>query len=88
MSMIVWMLLGLGIGLLASKIVSTTGEGTVVDVLLGIAGAVAGGWLCNLLSGTEGTGFDIGILYSVGAAVIGAIIILALYRVFLHRRMM
>jgi uncharacterized membrane protein YeaQ/YmgE (transglycosylase-associated protein family) len=40
MSMIVWILLGLG--LLASKIVSTTGEGTVVDILLGIVGAVVG----------------------------------------------
>jgi uncharacterized membrane protein YeaQ/YmgE (transglycosylase-associated protein family) len=37
MSMIVWILLGLGLGLIASKIVSTTGEGTVVDILLGIA---------------------------------------------------
>jgi uncharacterized membrane protein YeaQ/YmgE (transglycosylase-associated protein family) len=43
MSMIVWILLGLG--LIASKIVSTTGEGTVVDILLGIVGAVVGGWL-------------------------------------------
>ena len=40
MSMIVWILLGLGLGLLASKLVSTTGEGTVVDILLGIVGGV------------------------------------------------
>ena len=33
MSMIVWILLGLVLGLVASKIVSTTGEGTVVDIL-------------------------------------------------------
>ena len=49
MSMIVWILLGLGLGLIASKIVSTTGEGTVVDILLGIVGAVVGGWLLNRL---------------------------------------
>jgi uncharacterized membrane protein YeaQ/YmgE (transglycosylase-associated protein family) len=50
--MIVWILLGLGAGLIASKIVSTTGEGTVVDILLGIVGAVVGGWLFNLFGGT------------------------------------
>jgi uncharacterized membrane protein YeaQ/YmgE (transglycosylase-associated protein family) len=79
MSMIVWTLLGLGLGLLASKIVSTTGEGTVVDILLGIVGAVVGGWLFNFFGGTGITGFDIGGLYSAGAAVIGAVILLALY---------
>ena len=48
MSVIVWILLRLGLGLLASKVVSTTGEGTVVDILLGIVGAVVGGWLFNV----------------------------------------
>ena len=40
MSMIVWILLGLVLGFIASKIVSTTGEGTVVDILLGTVGAI------------------------------------------------
>jgi F0F1-type ATP synthase assembly protein I len=40
MSIIVWILLGLVLGLILRKIVSTTGEGTVVDILLGIVGAV------------------------------------------------
>jgi uncharacterized membrane protein YeaQ/YmgE (transglycosylase-associated protein family) len=88
MSMIVWILLGLGLGLIASKIVSTTGEGTVVDILLGIVGAVVGGWLFNLFGGTGMTGFDIDSIYSAGAAVIGAIIFLALYHAFFRRRML
>jgi uncharacterized membrane protein YeaQ/YmgE (transglycosylase-associated protein family) len=88
MSMIVWILLGLGLGLLASKVVSTTGEGTVVDILLGIVGAVFVGWLFNLFGGAGVTGFDIGSLYSAGAAVIGAVIFLALYHVFFRRRML
>ena len=87
MSMIVWILLGLGIGLLASKIVSTTGEGTVVDSLLGIVGAVIGGWLFSLLGGISMTGFDINTVYSVGSAVIGAIILLAIYHAFFRHRM-
>ena len=88
MSIIVWILLGLGLGLIASKIVSTTGEGTVVDILLGIVGAVVGGWLFNLFGGTGVTGFDIDSVYSVGIAVIGAIIVLALYHALFRRRML
>jgi uncharacterized membrane protein YeaQ/YmgE (transglycosylase-associated protein family) len=87
MAMIVWILLGLGLGLIASKTVSTTGEGTVVDILLGIVGAVIGGWLFDLFGGTGVTGFDIGSVYSAAAAVIGAIIFLTLYHVFFRRRM-
>jgi uncharacterized membrane protein YeaQ/YmgE (transglycosylase-associated protein family) len=61
MSKIVWILLGLGLGLglgvIASKVVSTTGEGTVVDILLGIFGAVLGGWLFDVFGGTCHDGF-------------------------------
>ena len=88
MSMIVWILLGLVLGLIASKVVSTTGEGTVVDILLGIVGAVIGGWLFGLVGGSGLTGFDIDSVYSAGIAAIGAIIALALYHVFFRRRML
>jgi uncharacterized membrane protein YeaQ/YmgE (transglycosylase-associated protein family) len=88
MSMIVWILLGLGLGLILRKIVSTTGEGTVVDILLGIVGAVLGGWLFNLFGGTGVTGFNIDSIYSAGIAALGAIILMALYHVFFRRRML
>jgi uncharacterized membrane protein YeaQ/YmgE (transglycosylase-associated protein family) len=84
MSMMVWILLGLMLGLIASKIVSTTGEGTVVDMLLGIVGAVIGGWLFTQFGGSGLTG----LLYSAGIAAIGAIIALALYHAFFRRRML
>ena len=74
MSMIVWILLGLVLGLVASKIVSTTGEGTVVDILLGIVGAVIGGWLFTLFGGSGLSGFNLDSVYSAGIAAIGAII--------------
>lgn len=45
MSIIGWVILGLIAGYIASKIVNRTGEGFVVDILLGIGGAVVGGWL-------------------------------------------
>jgi uncharacterized membrane protein YeaQ/YmgE (transglycosylase-associated protein family) len=82
--MIVWILLGLGVGLIASKIVSTTGEGTVVDILLG----VVVGWLFSLFGGTGMTGFDISSIYSAGAAVIGAVVLLVLYHAFFRHRML
>jgi uncharacterized membrane protein YeaQ/YmgE (transglycosylase-associated protein family) len=86
MSMIVRMLLGLGLGLIASKVVSTTGEGTVADILLGVVGVIVGGWIFNLFGGTGVTGFDTNSLYSAAAAG-GAIIFLLLYHAFFRRRM-
>jgi len=86
--MIVWILLGLGAGLIASKVVRTTGEGTVVDILLGIVGALGGGWLFDLFGGTAVTGFDIDSFYSVVAATIGAVLFLVLYHLFFRRRML
>jgi uncharacterized membrane protein YeaQ/YmgE (transglycosylase-associated protein family) len=88
MLLIVWILLGLVLGLITSKIVSTTGEGTVVDILLGIVGAVIGGWLFGLFVGGEPTGLTLDSFYSVGIAAIGAIIVLALYHAFFRRRML
>jgi uncharacterized membrane protein YeaQ/YmgE (transglycosylase-associated protein family) len=82
MSMIVWVLLGLVLGVIASNIVSTTGEGTVVDILLGIVGAVIGGWLFAQFNGSGVTAFDIDSVYSAGMAAIGAIVVLALYHAF------
>ena len=86
--MIVWMLLGLALGLIASRVVSTTGEGTVVNILLGIVGAVIGGWLSNLFGGTGVSGFNIDSVYSAGVAAIGAIILLAFYHAFFRHRML
>jgi len=83
----VWIVLGAVLGLIASKIVSTTGEGTVVDILLGIVGAVIGGWLFDLFGGSGLTGFNLESVYSAGVAAISAIIALALYHAFFRRRM-
>ena len=88
MLLIIWIVLGVVLGLIASKIVSTTGEGTVVDILLGIVGAVIGGWLFDLFDGSRLTGFNLQSVYSAGAAAIGAIIALALYHAFFRRRML
>ena len=88
MSLIVWILLGFVVGLAASKTVSTTGEGTVVDILLGIVGAVIGGWIFDLLGGNGVDGFNLDSVYSAGVATVGAIVVVVLYHVFLRHRML
>jgi uncharacterized membrane protein YeaQ/YmgE (transglycosylase-associated protein family) len=76
MSIIAWILLGLIAGFVASKIVNRTGEGVVVDVLLGIVGAVVGGWLFRIFGMHGVTGFNLG---SLVVATIGAAAVLLVY---------
>jgi uncharacterized membrane protein YeaQ/YmgE (transglycosylase-associated protein family) len=76
MSLLAWIILGLIAGFIASKIVSGTGQGAVVDILLGIVGAVVGGWLFNTFGMAGMAGFN---LYSLFVAVVGATLMLVLY---------
>jgi uncharacterized membrane protein YeaQ/YmgE (transglycosylase-associated protein family) len=75
MSIIAWVILGLISGFIASKIVNKSGDGLVLDIVLGIVGAVAGGFLFHLVGATGVTGFN---FWSVFVAVIGAVVILSL----------
>lgn len=83
MSIIGWLILGLISGFVASKIVNKTGEGVLLDIVLGIVGAVVGGWLFSAFGGTGVTGFN---LYSMFVAVIGAIVVLFLYHAVVGRK--
>jgi uncharacterized membrane protein YeaQ/YmgE (transglycosylase-associated protein family) len=76
MSIIGWIILGLIAGFIASKIVNKEGEGFILDIVLGVIGAVVGGWLFGLFGATGVTGFNI---YSMVVAIIGAIIVLVAY---------
>jgi uncharacterized membrane protein YeaQ/YmgE (transglycosylase-associated protein family) len=76
MSIIAWMILGLIAGFVASKIVNRTGEGVILDVLLGIGGAVVGGWLFHLFGMRGVTGLN---LYSMFVATLGAAAVLVVY---------
>jgi uncharacterized membrane protein YeaQ/YmgE (transglycosylase-associated protein family) len=76
MSIVAWIVLGLIAGFVASKIVNKTGEGVVMDIVLGVIGAVAGGWLFNRFGEPGVTGLN---LWSILVAVIGAVILLVLY---------
>jgi len=82
MGIISWIILGLIAGFIGSKVVNKTGEGLVLDIVLGIVGAVVGGYLVSL-TGNEGvTGLN---LWSLLVAVIGAIIVLLVYRMIIAR---
>jgi uncharacterized membrane protein YeaQ/YmgE (transglycosylase-associated protein family) len=76
MSIAAWIVLGLIAGFLASKLVNKTGEGPLMDIALGIVGAVAGGWLFNQFGHAGVTGLDI---RSLVVAVIGAVVLLVGY---------
>jgi uncharacterized membrane protein YeaQ/YmgE (transglycosylase-associated protein family) len=76
MTFLSWVLLGLLAGFIGSKIVNKRGEGFLLDIVLGIVGAIAGGWVFSLLGAGGVTGLN---LYSLLVAVAGAILVLVLY---------
>jgi len=76
MSFIAWILLGLLAGFLGSKIVNRRGEGVLLDMVLGIVGAVLGGFLFQLVGVKGVTGLN---LWSILVATTGAIVILVGY---------
>ncbi|HTZ71169.1 MAG TPA: GlsB/YeaQ/YmgE family stress response membrane protein [Acetobacteraceae bacterium] len=82
MSFIAWIILGLVAGFLGSKIVNKTGEGFFLDIILGIVGAVVGGYIVSALGGHGVTGFNI---YSLVVAVFGAVVVLVAYHALFRR---
>jgi len=77
MSIIAWIILGLVAGFIASKIVNKTGEGFFLDIALGVVGALVGGFLFNFIGHEGVTGLN---LWSLFVAVIGAVVVLLIYR--------
>jgi uncharacterized membrane protein YeaQ/YmgE (transglycosylase-associated protein family) len=82
MSFIAWIVLGLIAGFIASKIVNKSGEGMILDIILGIVGAVIGGYLFQTFGMAGVTGVN---LYSVLVAVVGAIVFLVIYHALFRR---
>ena len=76
MSILAWIILGLVSGFIASKIVNKSGEGLLLDIILGIVGAVVGGFLFQTFGHSGVTGLN---LYSILVAVLGAIVVLVIY---------
>ena len=82
MPILTWVVLGLLAGFIGSKLVNKRGEGVIVDIVLGIVGAIAGGFLFNAFGAPGVSGLN---LYSLFVAVVGAVVLLVLYHAVLRR---
>jgi uncharacterized membrane protein YeaQ/YmgE (transglycosylase-associated protein family) len=84
MSIIGWIVLGLIAGWLAGMIMRGGGYGLIGDIVLGVLGAIIGGWITGAVLGADlVNGFNI---QSLIVAIIGAIILIAISRLFTGRR--
>ena len=83
MGFLAWIFVGLIAGFLASKVVNRSGEGMVRDILLGIVGAIVGGWIFNALGEPGVTGVNI---YSILVAFVGGVVLLVLYHAVFGQR--
>ena len=63
-------------GFIASHLVNHRGEGMVLDILLGVVGAIVGGWIFAMFGAPAVAGVN---LYSIVVAVVGALLFLVVY---------
>jgi uncharacterized membrane protein YeaQ/YmgE (transglycosylase-associated protein family) len=82
MSILAWVVLGLISGFIASRFVNGTGQGALVDIVLGIVGAMVGGFLFSVVGATGITGFNI---WSGFVAVVGAMVVLGVKHAIMGR---
>jgi uncharacterized membrane protein YeaQ/YmgE (transglycosylase-associated protein family) len=84
MSIVAWILLGLVAGYVASKIVNHSGEGVVMDIVLGVVGAVVGGFAFSFVGANGVSGFNV---WSLFVAVMGAVMVLVVKHALTGRRL-
>ena len=84
-ALLFWIIVGLIAGALAKwAMPGDDPGGIIVTIIIGIVGAVLGGWLLSLLGVGAGAGSG-GWIFSIVAGVIGAVILLAIYRLVANR---
>jgi uncharacterized membrane protein YeaQ/YmgE (transglycosylase-associated protein family) len=84
MPIVAFILLGLISGFIASKLVNHSGEGIVIDIVLGVVGAVVGGFLFSLVGISGISGLN---LWSMVVAVFGAVVVLWIKHALTGRRL-
>lgn len=83
MGILTWVLLGLIVGFLAKLVMPGRDPGgAIITILLGIAGALLGGFIGSAMGLGDVNGINVG---SVTLATLGAILLLAIYRMTRHR---
>src|SRR5437660_1159202 len=83
LSFVAWIVIGLVIGFIGSKILNKTGRGLGRDCLIGIVGAFVSGFLTNLIGKSGGSGLD---FYSLVVAAVGAVVFMIVYHALFRRR--
>jgi uncharacterized membrane protein YeaQ/YmgE (transglycosylase-associated protein family) len=83
MGIIAWIVLGLLAGWIAGMLMRGSGYGVLGDIVLGILGALIGGFISSTVFGWEITGFN---LSSLLIAVFGAVVLIAISRAVSGRR--
>ncbi len=83
LSFAAWIVIGLIVGFIGSKILNKTGHGRRRDCLLGILGGIVGGFLSNLLGKSTGPGVDV---YSMLVAAVGAVVFMLVYHALFRRK--
>jgi len=73
MDILLWIFLGGLAGWIASVVMKTANQSTMIDILLGMFGGIVGGFIMNLFGQPGVTGFN---FYSLFVAVIGAIVVI------------
>ncbi|HEY0830634.1 MAG TPA: GlsB/YeaQ/YmgE family stress response membrane protein [Candidatus Dormibacteraeota bacterium] len=76
-SWLAWIVVGLIAGAIAARVVAGRGFGCVADIVVGVAGAIIGGFLLSALFGASGT---VGFWPSLVVAFIGAAVLLAVLK--------
>lgn len=84
MGFLAWIVLGLIAGAIAKALMPGDDPGgIIVTILIGIVGAFLGGYLGNMFTGTGLNGFS---LWSIVLAIVGALLLLWIYRLTMHSR--
>lgn len=80
MGIFLWIVFGALVGWVASLIMKTDSQqGVLLNIVVGVVGAVVGGWLMNFLGESGVSGFN---LYSFGVALFGAVVLIASVKFF------
>ena len=76
-TILIWAIVGLVAGFLASHVMLGHGMGLVGDIIVGIIGALIGGWIFNAFGHVGMTGFN---AYSIIVAFVGGVVFLWILR--------
>ena len=84
MTILAWLIVGIIAGWLAKRVIPGEGpKGLLGDLVIGVVGAIAGGWIFNYFGHPGATGVNIG---SIVVAFVGAVVVLWLMRQFVGTR--